>query len=774
MLTSPATPLVRLSRDFSKLYNNPTQADIVIRTATPDQTTFYAHSLILQCRSAYFDSALSDQSDKLRDEHGLIVFELPNINQYAFAMLLRYFYSGTVDWVTGCKPETTLPNDPTPNRKKRAKPRRRSSSAISTLQLLDRNNQSFLLSSDDESDSNYTDNQSELSLEQSVFSFASSSSGETDIMLPFQAVHLPKLKSHTDYDTQGKLLLDVLAAASELIVDSLMKPLQRHIVDKYHVYLRKHVFTILELADKYDWNMIRLRCTEILCMDPYAYFKGHHFIGMKSELLIEILHRSDLRMKEFDIWCACLYWAYNQVLKEHPNMISSSLAPDLILNQAASTPFERSTSPQPSRLSPEPYANDNTLSDEDETYGWSKEQQAVAVSVKKKMLPLIPCIRFLLIPGDKYLEFVEPYKIVPSYLRKRLLHHYIRSNQSSSIVLDNLPPRLSTPRETCIVNSSLINGYEKLYIDHWILGEKLNNCSPLIDKLIPRPSIAHPSYKESKWSLLYSSALHGPDMRSFHLRCDNKGPTVTLIKISKTNEIIGGYNSQSWRSEVGGRYGFARAFLFNLSGTGVTERKLSFILPSASSAKLSVDTNISDITDEHIVSPSSDVMYDSMATTPNSGVNSSLDDMIEKLQLTPEPGDVSESELIASPTSLSNTSRASTFDEKATVNSEESKTQVDDIESALSQAPLYPEPTLHSLKRAHLHYAIHNHAAYGPIFGGGHDLFIGNPIDEPNSFCRSYAYEGQILSGKETDFAIQEMEVWAIRIDEKCVFDSMD
>jgi hypothetical protein len=99
---------------------------------------------------------------------------------------------------------------------------------------------------------------------------------------------------------------------------------------------------------------------------------------------------------------------------------------------------------------------------------------------------------------------------------------------------------------------------------------------------------------------------------------------------------------------------------------------------------------------------------------------------------------------------------------------------VDDIESALSQAPLYPEPTLHSLKRAHLHYAIHNHAAYGPIFGGGHDLFIGNPIDEPNSFCRSYAYEGQILSGKETDFAIQEMEIWAIRIDEKCVFDSMD
>lgn len=771
MQRTPSTPLDRLSRDFSKLYNNPAQADIVIRTAVPDQTTFYAHSLILQCRSAYFDSALSDRSNKLRDEHGLIVFELNNINHLAFAMLLRYFYSGTVDWVTEYKSETPLTNDPTPNRKKRPTPRR-ASSTISTLQTLDHNNQSFLLSSDDETDSYNTDSQSELSLEQSVFSMASSSSGETDIMLPFQAVHLPKVKSQTGYDTQGKLLLDVLAAASELIVDSLMKPLQKHIVDKYHVYLRRHVLKVLDLADKYDWNIIRLRCTEILCMDPYAYLRGEEFVKMKTDLLVEIVQRSDLRMKEFDIWCACLYWAYNQVLKDQTSIINNSLTPDPGQHHAPYTLSERSTSPQPNRLSPEPHTSDNSLSDEDETYTWSKEQKMLADGVKKKMLPLIPCIRFLLIPGDKYLEFMEPYKIIPSYLRKRLLHHYIRSNQSSTVVLDNIPPRLLTPRENCIVNSSLINGYDQLYIEHWITGEKLNKCSPLIDNLVPRPSIAHPSFKASKWTLLYSSSLHGPDMRSFHLRCDNKGPTVTLIKISETNEIIGGYNSQSWRSETGGRYGFARAFLFNLSGTGITERKLGHMNPSASFARLSIDTTISDLTDETIISALSDDMYGSIAPISSPEKTSSLNDLIEKLQITPEPGDIREQGALTSPTSITNTSRASTFDEKVTVDSEESKTQVDNIETALSQPPFYSEPTLHSLKRAHLHYAIHNHAAYGPIFGGGHDLFIGTPIDEPTSFCRSYAYEGQILNGKENDFAIQEMEVWGVRMEEQCVFDS--
>ena len=98
--TSP-TPLVNLSRDFSKLYNNRSQADIVIFTGTPDPTPFYAHSLFLQCRSVYFDMVLADRSNVQRNNDGLIEFELPHVNKHAFAMLLRYFYSGTVDWVMG-------------------------------------------------------------------------------------------------------------------------------------------------------------------------------------------------------------------------------------------------------------------------------------------------------------------------------------------------------------------------------------------------------------------------------------------------------------------------------------------------------------------------------------------------------------------------------------------------------------------------------------------------------------------------------------------------
>ncbi|KAH8549636.1 hypothetical protein BGW37DRAFT_502070 [Umbelopsis sp. PMI_123] len=783
MLISP-TPLVHLSRDFSKLYNNRNQADIVILTGTPDPTPFYAHSLILQCRSVYFDMILSDRSNIPLNSDGLIEFDLPHVNKHAFAMLLRYFYSGTVDWVMGFKAETATPlntkaSESTSTRKHR--PPRRSSSNFSTLQILNPNNPSLVLSSDDESDGYFGDSQSDFSLTQSAFSFASSSSGESDVKLPFQSINIPKLKSTTDYDTQGDLLLDLLIAASELVVESLVKPLQLHIADKYYIYLKRHVFKVFELADIHEWNILRLRCTELLCLDPYAYFRTEEFLKMKRHLLVELLQRSDLRLAEYDVWCACLYWSYTHALNDNDNGDSEGLSQWLPSTSSNNRPFERSKSPQPPRRSSPDllYATDPTASDDDDSSTWSDDQKTLAEKVKNYMNPLIPCIRFLLIDGEKYVNSVEPYKLVPSYLRKKLLHHYILSKQASSLTLDKLPPRLSTARESTLLNSQLISGYDKQIIEHWITGEKSNHCSSLVHKLIPRPSIAHPSYREATWRLLYSSKSHGPDMKAFHHRCDNQGPTITVIKIKGTNEIIGGYNSQSWRSETGGRYIFARAFLFTLSGTGTLERQATHTM---SNNNLYIDTSVSDFTEDRPMSPYTDSTFSSSVALSPSPLSAepSLDFVLGKLQVTPEPLDaITDAEpdsYVMSPTDDSGTTFS--YQQKTSFDDEErvlgSKTQVDDISTALSQPQLYPEPTLHALKRAHFHYAIHNHAAYGPIFGGGHDLFIGNPIDEATSFCRSYAFEGQIRSGNENDFAIEEMEVWSVRTNQKCVFDSFD
>ena len=48
-----------------------------------------------------------------------------------------------------------------------------------------------------------------------------------------------------------------------------------------------------------------------------------------------------------------------------------------------------------------------------------------------------------------------------------------------------------------------------------------------------------------KWKLLYRSSEHEYTAESFHKYCDDKGPTLVVIK-SSGGWIFGGYTTQSW------------------------------------------------------------------------------------------------------------------------------------------------------------------------------------------------------------------------------------
>ncbi len=49
-----------------------------------------------------------------------------------------------------------------------------------------------------------------------------------------------------------------------------------------------------------------------------------------------------------------------------------------------------------------------------------------------------------------------------------------------------------------------------------------------------------------KWKLIYRASEHEYSAESFHQYCDNKGPTLIIIKSSE-GWIFGGYTTQSWR-----------------------------------------------------------------------------------------------------------------------------------------------------------------------------------------------------------------------------------
>ena len=76
-------------------------------------------------------------------------------------------------------------------------------------------------------------------------------------------------------------------------------------------------------------------------------------------------------------------------------------------------------------------------------------------------------------------------------------------------------------------------------------------------KLLPKTQIVNKEYdsylrewlgNNHKWKLIYRASEHGYSGESFHQCCDDKGPTLVIIR-SIDGWIFGGYTTQSWSRE---------------------------------------------------------------------------------------------------------------------------------------------------------------------------------------------------------------------------------
>jgi len=84
-----------------------------------------------------------------------------------------------------------------------------------------------------------------------------------------------------------------------------------------------------------------------------------------------------------------------------------------------------------------------------------------------------------------------------------------------------------------------------------------------------------PTDLEGEWRLLYRASRDGFATETFHSRCDNKGPTVTIVK--SEGNIFGGFTEESWASQ-GGWVTCSQAFLFSMGNPhGLGPTKLSLV-----------------------------------------------------------------------------------------------------------------------------------------------------------------------------------------------------
>ena len=94
--------------------------------------------------------------------------------------------------------------------------------------------------------------------------------------------------------------------------------------------------------------------------------------------------------------------------------------------------------------------------------------------------------------------------------------------------------------ESPFLFSSRISVLTNTLNDSVIVGDNVHHLANLSTWLKP---VAQS--ESSKWKRCWRASVDGWAASTFHSGCDNKGPTVTIIRVGGTY-IFGGYTKRSW------------------------------------------------------------------------------------------------------------------------------------------------------------------------------------------------------------------------------------
>ncbi|GES98319.1 carbohydrate-binding module family 13 protein [Rhizophagus clarus] len=151
--------------------------------------------------------------------------------------------------------------------------------------------------------------------------------------------------------------------------------------------------------------------------------------------------------------------------------------------------------------------------------------------------PLIPLIKFTEMDTEEFLCEVRPWKksldyIDPEFYTQTLELRQLPFINVTSKFLSLLLEETRDNKSIKEIDSNLITLSDATLIAKWIHEVSIND---------------------------------GFASEEFHAKCDEKSPTVTILRVENTGEILGGYNPINWHSNVLGNYSPTNSsFIFSL------------------------------------------------------------------------------------------------------------------------------------------------------------------------------------------------------------------
>ncbi|GBC10170.1 hypothetical protein RclHR1_00940011 [Rhizophagus clarus] len=290
-------------------------------------------------------------------------------------------------------------------------------------------------------------------------------------------------------------IIEILLAADEFFLQEIVDHLQKYLIENKSDWIAKNFEFIHRISFKSN-HLFKLQqfCTDFMEESPEKVFKSLDFTSLPEKLLIQLLKKDDLQMKEIEIWEHVLKWG----LAQNP---TSLLHPD----------------------------------------NWSDDEFR---TMKNILNPFIPSIRFFSLSYEEIIQKVTPYK-------KLLNQNFYDNLLASHLDLDKEPNKyISPPRNIKVdginINSKIINNLNLI-----------STISKWIDKIVINMKFEHlrELYLPYKFKLILRGSRDGFTPKKFHELCDDLSCTVTFIKVKYSEEIIGGYNPIIWKNAGTGSYG---------------------------------------------------------------------------------------------------------------------------------------------------------------------------------------------------------------------------
>ncbi|CAG8462841.1 13710_t:CDS:2 [Acaulospora morrowiae] len=360
----------------------------------------------------------------------------------------------------------------------------------------------------------------------------------------------------------------LLCGARELCLNELCDYIQDYFINQKEL-VKRHFFFVAR-ASYNHFEKLSTFCNNILREDPETFINSQDFMMFKKKELLSFYKNHPSNIREIVLWEKLVEWGVSQF-------------PPLTLDITT----------------------------------WTNDDYN---SLRELMDSFIQCIDFQKVSRSEFLQKVRPFKKLfeDSFYIEILEHHTFPELSDSPTLELTTPPSSSstnTPTESSSTSPVQHQSQPALRSQPQFISEpplqpqftsqpqpqprpQISTGNGLLNKVYAKLIVQwiNETMMLSKatnynFRLLIRGSNHGFSSKAFHDRCDMKGSTLTLINISKTDEIIGGFNPLNWvldRSK--GVYQKTKnSFIFSLNKTDMDKSIYSRVVDEAHAVYSHID-----------------------------------------------------------------------------------------------------------------------------------------------------------------------------------------